>query len=115
MDNITSEKKLKEAVSVLEKRQSEQYDLLKKQYHNTVEGLRPENIINSAISEFTQTNSFFTGILPSLFGLLAGYFSSKIFTVKSDNFLRKVSVAIFQLIISKIFALIACKVNKMNN
>jgi hypothetical protein len=100
MPEINSTRELKEAILLLQTRQSQQLEAIQWQVNHAIENFNPVNLVMGMIKG-NQKNS---GILYHLFGtslgLVGGYISKKILIGKAAGFGRKVWGNILQIIIT---------------
>jgi len=89
MQNVTSSKELKEAILLLENKQLIQKQQLKKEFQHILENLNYFNLIKNAFSQVTTSPGLINNVINTTLGLIAGYFSKKIFVGDSGNILKK--------------------------
>ena len=97
MENITSAAALKNAIELLEYEQSIKVELLKDQFCDTFERLKPINLIKSTLYEVASSSHLVDSIIGTAVGLATGYVSKKIVIGASGNLLRKLFGSILQL------------------
>lgn len=90
MQNINSTADLKAAILELENKQEDQGKLIKEQFTETYDSLKPANIIKNIFKEATASPELKGNILNTSIGLTAGYFAKKIFEKGSASPVRKI-------------------------
>jgi hypothetical protein len=80
---------LKESISLLEKRQAEELILLKEQFHDVYESLKPINQIKDALHGIARLPDIKNVIISNAIGLTTGYLSKKVMVGGSHNPLKK--------------------------
>jgi len=89
MENITCAAELKLAISEKQFEQEVQGELLKEEFLNAVNSLKPVNIIKSTLSEITSSPYLIENMLGAVVGLVGGFVSKKIVLGTSHNIFRK--------------------------
>ena len=89
MKNIHKAEDLKEAIKELEAKKLITEEALKRQFHETVEGFKPSNILKNTVSEVTASPQFKHNILNLALGLGAGYLTRKIAVGKKAGLFAK--------------------------
>jgi hypothetical protein len=100
MGNIYSASDLKEAIRLLEFKQTDQGQLMKEKFNLARESLRPASLIKSTFSEVVSSPLLISNVLGAAIGLSAGYFSKRIFLGSSANQIKKLAGTILQMGIS---------------
>ena len=90
MENITCAAELKLAISEKQFEQEVQGELLKEEFLNAVNSLKPVNIIKSTLSEITSSPYLIENMLGAVVGLVGGFVSKKIAIGTSHNIFRKI-------------------------
>lgn len=80
---------LNEAIHQLEKKQAVERQLLKEQFHDAYESVKPINLIKNTIKEISETKDLKDHIINTALGLSAGYLSKMIFVGMSKNPMKK--------------------------
>ena len=89
MQKITSIEGLRTAIVKLERRKSEEGQLLKEQFSITYESLKPFNVLRKAIVDVFTPFELKEGLLETSAGILTGYLSRVLVVRNSKNsFLR---------------------------
>lgn len=104
MQKITTTTGLKEAITLLEYEQTIQGQLLKEQFSLTIDSLRPVNLIKETFKDVVELPDLTSNILSTSLGLIAGYFTNRIFIGSSGNLLKKLLGNIIQLGVTTIIA-----------
>ena len=104
MQNISSVAGLKNAIQLLEVEQAIKWQILKEQFYNTRESLKPINLIKSSLKEITSSPNLIDNILGAALGLATGYLSKKVFIGTSGNLFRKLLGSILQFSVTNVVA-----------
>jgi len=100
MEPITSTAGLKMAIQRLEVEQELKRQNLQDQFYDTVENLKPINILKRAINHMSDSPFLIENILGNAVGLIFGFISKKIVIGTSANIFRKLIGSIVQISIS---------------
>ncbi|HET6245085.1 MAG: hypothetical protein H0V01_10485 [Bacteroidetes bacterium] len=100
MQKITSVKDLKNAIEQLEYKQAQEWPLLKEEFLNTFEKMKPLNVLKSTFKEFTTLPDFKEDIMGATMGITAGYLSKSLVVGESHNPLKKLLGSLLQLGVS---------------
>lgn len=92
MDGITSEAQLKMAIAGLEAKQSEDGKLLKVQFLETFEAIKPINIIKSTLHDAAESQDIKANILKTAVGLTTGYIAKSVVQNAADKPEKKLLV-----------------------
>ena len=96
MQIITTSTELKDAIKLLEDRQSIQGAVLKEQFFEVIESVRPVNLIKSTFSQLRSSPDLLGGMLSTTVGLAAGYLSNKTLVGSSANLFKKLLGTVLQ-------------------
>jgi hypothetical protein len=96
MQNITSTADLKNEIQFLEIERELKGKLLKEEFHLTLEGLKPVNILRRTMDDVASSPFLIENILSSALGLASGYLSRKLIVGGSANIFRKIIGALLQ-------------------
>ena len=80
---------LKAAIERLESKNLAQKNIITEQYHNTIESLKPMNILKSSFNKVVRSPGLVENILNATVGLGAGFLSKKMLIGKSTSILKK--------------------------
>jgi hypothetical protein len=97
MENITTTSELKFAIEELETVQFYQGQLLKEQLYDTLEMLKPINLLKSAFANFSSKPVFSGSILGSVAGLATGFLMRQLIVGVSGSIIRKMLGTIVQI------------------
>ena len=97
MENITSVDGLKNAIQLLEAEQAEKLQQLKEQSLQSIEILKPVNILKSAVKDFVSSPHLLDNVIDTGVGLATGFLTKKIFIGSSVNVIRKLLGGVLQL------------------
>jgi hypothetical protein len=89
MQNIDSQASLRAAIIHLERKQEDQRSLLEDHFRETLEGLKPVNLILNGMNEVVNSGILKDKIINSSVGLLGGYLSKVLYTRGSRNPVRR--------------------------
>jgi hypothetical protein len=102
MQKITSVAELKNATQFLEVEQTNNWQLLKEQFHFTYQSLKPVNILKNTLNKAVSSPKLIENILGLVAGLATGYLSNETIVSTTGNLVRKLIGTILQLGITKI-------------
>ena len=86
---ISSKKELDEAIIELEKKKIYQRELINEQYHETVESLRPANLIKGVFNDIRHSPMAGSGILKTVAGLGIGMLTKNLLWGKSSSLIKR--------------------------
>ncbi len=95
---------LRAEIKELEFKQARERLMLKEQFVNVYENLKPGNLLKSLISEFSATDKIKNDILDTIVGMGSGYISRKLIVRKSNNPFLKLAGLVVQFGITTLFA-----------
>lgn len=98
MEKFKSVAELRKAIQALEAKQKLEAQLLKAQFQDTCEQLRPSNLIKGAFHDLISTRNGNDGFVNSFMGISAGAILKKIITGSSWNPLRMLFGTTMQLL-----------------
>jgi|SRR6185437_15104428 len=101
MKKITSVTELNEAILWLEIKQTTEKQLLKEEFKNTIENLRPLNLIKNTLKELVTAPNFKGKLLNTILSVGTGYFSKKVMVGTTHNPLKQLLGAVLQLGVTK--------------
>jgi hypothetical protein len=102
MNNINHIETLQEAIQLLKMQQAGQLDLLKEQYRNTYEHLKPINILKRSFNQLTSTADFKGSVVSNIVGIGTGYLTKKVLLGSTPNIFKKVLGTLLQLAITNV-------------
>jgi hypothetical protein len=97
MQNIKSIRDLQEAIRNLEIEQAAKGLLLKEQFHQTYESLKPVSFLKSTLKDITSSSFLFDNVLSTSIGIASGYLTKKIVIGTSANIFRRLLGTIMQI------------------
>jgi hypothetical protein len=97
MENITSIAGLKNAIQLLEAEQAVKGQILKEQFHNTYERLKPASLLKGTLKDIVSSPNLIENILGTTIGLATGYLTKKIVIGASGNLFRKLFGSVMQI------------------
>ncbi|MBN2348159.1 MAG: hypothetical protein JXJ22_04940 [Bacteroidales bacterium] len=104
MQNIRSAAGLKDTIRLLEIEQTLKKQLLKEQFHQTYESLKPVNLLKSTLEDISSAPYLTDNILSSAIGFVSGYLSKKFIVGSSGNIFRRLFGNIVQISIINLIA-----------
>ena len=104
MQNITSAIALKNRIQLLEIEQNAMGQLLRDQFYLTYEGLRPVNLLKSALNDISSSPFLIDNILSSAMGIASGFLTNKIFVGRSGSIIRSLLGSILQFGVTNVVA-----------
>lgn len=104
MQKIMNVVDLNNAIQQLEKKQAEEWPLLKTQVLATYEHFKPMNVIKNSIEEFTASPELKGKIIVTTLGLAAGIVSNTLLVGRSNNPITKMAGTLLQIGISTLIA-----------
>ena len=96
--------KLKDAIALLESQQRDKGKILKDGYHETVDSIKPSNILKNTLNQVTTPSFIIEKALNAAVGLIGGYLSKKIAVGSSHSKLRKLIGTVVQFEVSNLIA-----------
>ncbi len=100
MNSIKSSADLKMAIKQMELKQANELILLKDEFRNTVEGLKPMNLIKGAFKKATSSPDMKTDVLNAAIGLTTGFVTKKLMMGRSTNLLKKILGIVLEMTIA---------------
>ena len=85
MQKITAAETLRSSILLLERRQIEEEKLLREQFTNTYESLKPINLLRKVIIEMASPSDLKDDVIQTATGLVIGYLSRKLLVRTSGN------------------------------
>ena len=90
MKVINLKQELESKIIDLESRQSNQFNDLRSQYYETIESIKPLNLIKSATQSFIETPNLKANLINGAIGFGVNYISKKIINENSPNPVKRV-------------------------
>jgi hypothetical protein len=100
MQKVTSTSELKNAISLLEEKQKEQWLDLKDNINVAFDSLKPINLIKTTYREFLSTPHVAENLIGSTIGLTTGFLTKKLIVRSSGNILLNFAGGLAQMLIS---------------
>ncbi len=97
MESITTIAQLKTAILNLEIQKEMKGQILKVRFHQTIEDLKPLNLLKRAIDNMATSPFLIENILGNAVGFVTGFVSKKIVTGTSANIFRKLLGSLVQI------------------
>ena len=99
MQKINTAADLKNAIQLLEYKQDIERVLLREQFIDTYESLKPINIIKNKLKEIISAPDLKTTIVNAAIGLATGFVAKKVFIGKTHNPLKKLLGIIVEMVV----------------
>jgi hypothetical protein len=93
---------LKERISLLESRQTQEIVFLREQFHFTYETLKPLNLIKTTFQEVSSSPDLKDNILNNVIGLTTGYLSKKVLVGSTHNPIKQIAGTLLQFAIANV-------------
>lgn len=87
---------LKEKILMLEIQQAEERKILKEQFFEAYESLKPINLIKGVFREMNSSVEIRSNLFSSLLNVLTGYFTKKIVLGSTPNLFKKMAAILLQ-------------------
>jgi MFS-type transporter involved in bile tolerance (Atg22 family) len=97
MEKITNIQELNAAIVLLEQKQVQQERLLKQQFKETYENIKPINFIRNTFKELVTAPDFKEDVLNTSISLAAGYLSKKLAIGTTNNPLKQILGSFLQI------------------
>src|ERR1700748_2937301 len=104
MENKSHIAALDEKIYSLQKRQAEELILLKEQFRNVHESIKPINLIKNAFHEMTSSPEVKGSLIDNAIGLTTGFLSKKLLFGSSINPVRNILGNLLQHAVSNVVA-----------
>lgn len=111
MKGLNQNQLLDEQIRLLKIKQSEDFEVLKSQFHLTLESLKPINLVKETINDFKNSKEIKSSLLESTLGIAAGYVTRKMIVGKSSSMIKKTAATIIQYLVSNYITKKAEKIN----
>lgn len=100
MQKISSRAELKAAIQELEGKLDNEWPLLKKEFFNTYESLKPINILKTTLKEAIASPNLKTDVINGAIGLTTGILAKKVILGKTLNPLTKLLGIILEMAVA---------------
>lgn len=104
MSKITNVSELKGSIRLLELKQAKELSMLKIQFLDTYESLKPLNVIKNSFREFASSPDFKGNLIGTALGLAAGFLSKGVIAGPAAHPIKKIIGTMVQLGISNVVA-----------
>ncbi|WP_445722377.1 hypothetical protein [Flavobacterium sp.] len=111
MKTVNQNQVLNEKIEVLRMKQSKDFEVLKSQFHITLESMKPINLVKETIDDFKNSKEIKSSLLESTLGIAAGYVTRKMIVGKSSSMIKKTAATIIQYLVSNFITKKAGKIN----
>jgi len=102
MDNITTYNELKKSIEALENRQLQEVTIIKNEFSDGLEKLKPGNLVKSTLSSVSKSVGIKESLIATTIGLVAGYVSKKVVIGSSHNPIKKLAGTLVLIAITNI-------------
>src|SRR5665648_1202995 len=96
MQKILAAEALKKSIQVTERRQMEEGKLLREQFTDTFESLKPINVLRKMLTDIAEPSALKETLIQTVTGLMSGYISRKLFVRSSKNPLLRLAGVLVQ-------------------
>jgi hypothetical protein len=90
MKIINQKTELEAKIALLKQQQSEDFEVLKQQYHSTIDSFKPMNLIKSATQEFILSLDLKSNLINGTINLGANYLSKNLLNENSPNPIKRI-------------------------
>ncbi len=101
METIKNDEELQTAIFMLEARKEHEAQLMKKQFREVVECLRPINIIKNTIRDAASSPGIKGNLISSAIGMGTGFLANKFIVGKSGGLIKKLVGTLVAKVLSK--------------
>lgn len=102
MKKITKTAALNEAITLMQHHQDVELDLLKSQFRDTYESLKPINIVKTGIKEMVSKSGLKGDLLKIAIGLTAGFLSKKFMVGSSHHPIKRMLGSLLQYAVANV-------------
>jgi hypothetical protein len=95
---------LNDVISLLEIKRSDEFILLKEQFHITYESLKPINLIKSTFHEVAESSELKSNVVNNVIGFATGYFTKKVLVGASRNPVKNLFGTLFQFAVTNVIS-----------
>jgi hypothetical protein len=95
---------IKDRINRLEAQKQLEYSLLKDEFKDTIDHLKPSNLIKLGVNEISTSTSITNNMVNSALGLATGYVSKKILVGKSINPIKQALGLFLQFAVASVVA-----------
>jgi len=95
---------LTDSINRLQIKRSREWILLRDQFHDTYESLKPINLIKHTFKEASSSTEIKEGIVSNVIGLTTGYFTKAILIGSSANPIKKILGTLLQFTVATLVA-----------
>lgn len=97
MQKITTSVELREAILILEAKQESEGIMLKEQFKETYDSIKPINLIKNTLKELTSAPDLKGDLLNASLSLAAGYLSKKVAVGSTNNPFKQILGTLLQM------------------
>jgi hypothetical protein len=114
MNDITSLADIRNAIVLLETEQEVKGQLLRHQFQLTYEGLKPINLLKSAVQEIASTPLLTANLLGTTTGLALGFLTRKIIVGATGGIFRSIFGSVLQFGVTNLIARHPAKIKSIS-
>ncbi|MBF03612.1 MAG: hypothetical protein CMP76_09980 [Flavobacterium sp.] len=100
MKRIDENQILDEKIRLLEIKRNHDFEILRNQFNETLDSLKPVNIVKETIADFKKSKEIKSSLLETTLGIAGGYLTRKMMIGKSAGTLKKITATIVQYLVS---------------
>jgi hypothetical protein len=104
MKRLSEIESIKDRINRLEAQKQLEYSLLKDEFKDTIDHLKPSNLIKLGVNEISTSTSITNNMVNSALGLATGYVSKKILVGKSINPIKQALGLFLQFAVASVVA-----------
>ncbi|VXC06688.1 conserved hypothetical protein [Flavobacterium sp. 9AF] len=100
MKTITENQILDEKIRLLKLKKENQFEVLKQQFNETLDSLKPVNIVKETIKDFKNSKEIKNSLLETSLGIAGGYLTRKLIVGESAGIFKKLSATVIQFLVT---------------
>ena len=104
MKNSTEVDELRSKIALLKQQQETDLILLKEQFNETIESLKPINLLKNTFKDVVSSPDLKTTIVKNAIGLATGYLSKKVLIGSSHNPIKKILGTVIEFVVANVVA-----------
>ena len=106
---------LKEKILLLEHQQKQELIVLKNQFHDTYESLKPINFLKNTFHEVTSSPDIKNNLLNNAIGIATGFLTKKVLVGASHNPIKRILGTVLEFLIANVVSKKVGQVNHSND
>ncbi|WP_130733571.1 hypothetical protein [Flavobacterium sp. J27] len=100
MRRVNENQLLDEKIRLLKIKHEHDFEILRAQYHTTIDSMKPVNIIKETIHDFKASKEIKNSLLETTLGIAGGFITRKMMVGKSASLFKKLSATVAQYFVS---------------